>query len=235
MSRICDWVTYNHLSVNVAKTKYLIISRRAQSTCHYPLLLLDGAAIELVRHYKYLGVWISDDLTWSKHIDSVCCKARCLLGYMYRTFSLYCEPSTVLTLYKSQFFQFGLRLCGLGPPSKDQLLSDSVQLFAKRMATHSWRETNQTLLSQCKLPSLLSRRSYFKLLYSFKFFNGFLHCPPAFFNVCHNPNLRISHSKQLVLPNVKSTAFLNSFFVNSANLWNNSPKNVALKTQCVFI
>ena len=102
VSKICGWITCNHLTVKVAKTKHMIMSRRKHSTCLYPPLVLDGTAIELVSHFKYLGVWISDDLTWRKHIESVCCKARRLLGYMYRTFSPFCEPSVLLSLYKSQ-------------------------------------------------------------------------------------------------------------------------------------
>jgi len=27
--------------------------------------------LERVHGYKYLGVWISDDLTWTEHIDSM--------------------------------------------------------------------------------------------------------------------------------------------------------------------
>ena len=53
---------------------------------------------------------------------------------------------------------------------KDRLLLDSVQLFAMRMATHSWKEAPQALSSQCQLPPLSSRRSFFKLLYTFMVF-----------------------------------------------------------------
>ena len=132
----------------------------------------------------------------------MCCKARRLLGYMYRTFSPFCELSVLLSLYKSQVVPILDYACVVWDPhlKKDRLLLDSVQLFAMRMATHSWQEAPQALSSQCQLPPLSSRRSYFKLLYTFKFLNGFLHCPPGFFNLRCNPNLRISHSKQLVKP-----------------------------------
>ena len=231
VSQICDWISRNHLTLNAAKTKYMIVSRRKRPTCPYPPLVLDGTAIEMVSHFKYLGVWISDDLTWGKHIESVCCKARRLLGYMYRTFSPYCEPSVLLSLYKSQVLPILDYACVVWDPhlKKDQFLLDSVQLFAMRMATQSWKDTPQTLSSKCQLPPLSSRRSYFKLLYTYKFLNGFLYCPPGFFNLRCNPNLRISHSKQLVIPIVKSTAFLNSFFISSISLWNNLSENIILK------
>ena len=57
---------------------------------------LNGIQIEKVRHFKYLGIWLSDDLTWSKHIESVCCKARRLLGYIYIALS---PPTVLLSLF----------------------------------------------------------------------------------------------------------------------------------------
>jgi len=47
-------------------------------------------------------VWISSDLTWTKHVESVSHKAQRLLGFMFRTFSPFCKSETFITLYKSQ-------------------------------------------------------------------------------------------------------------------------------------
>ena len=48
-----------------------------------------------LKECKYLGVWISDDLTWTKHIESVCNRSRGLLGYIFRTLS----PDSILHIY----------------------------------------------------------------------------------------------------------------------------------------
>ena len=53
--------------------------------------------IERVHQYKYLGAWISDDLAWSKHIESVCNRSRRLLGYIFRTFSPHCSRTPFST------------------------------------------------------------------------------------------------------------------------------------------
>ena len=52
--------------------------------------------------FKYLGVWILSDLSWTKHNEITCSKARRVLGYIYRMFALYCEPDTIISLHKSQ-------------------------------------------------------------------------------------------------------------------------------------
>ena len=81
-----DWVSNNHLTINTNKTKFMLISPRRKLPKNFPPLYLNNVQIERVSHFKYLGVWISDDLRWSKHVESICCKARILLGYMFRTF-----------------------------------------------------------------------------------------------------------------------------------------------------
>ena len=60
---------------------------------------VDGHQIEEVVTFKYLGVWISSGLSWTKHIEITCSKARRVLGYMYRMFAPYCEPDTIISLY----------------------------------------------------------------------------------------------------------------------------------------
>ena len=92
---ITNWSHENHL------TKFLIITRSKQySQC--PQILLDGTHLEQVFHFKYLGVWLSADLTWSKHIMSVTCKARRLLECILRTFSPHCSPPAIMALYRTQ-------------------------------------------------------------------------------------------------------------------------------------
>ena len=92
----------NHLSLIKSKTKFMLIScSKVYSQC--PQILLDGTQLEQVFHFIYLGVWLSADLTWSKHIMSVTCKAHQLLEYIFRTFSPHCSPSAIMALYRAQF------------------------------------------------------------------------------------------------------------------------------------
>ena len=97
VNAINQWSKNNHLTLNVSKTKYMLISRsRQHPPC--PPIHLDGVPLEQVHHFKYLGVWISDDLTWSKHV-SVSCKVH---RYIFKTFSPHCSPLAIITLYKVQ-------------------------------------------------------------------------------------------------------------------------------------
>ena len=63
------WCQDNNLSLNVIKTKEMIVDYRKKRTEH-ALILIDGAAVEQVESFKFLGVHITNKLTWSKHTKS---------------------------------------------------------------------------------------------------------------------------------------------------------------------
>ena len=83
---VCNWVDSNELALNSNKCKYMVVSRlRSRSVPTRPMLLY-GQPMQQVSNYKYLGVVLTDDLSWSLHIDNISCKARRLVGLLYRKF-----------------------------------------------------------------------------------------------------------------------------------------------------
>ena len=65
----------------------MLISRKRTKAFQPPSLLLDGVILEQVSSYKYLGITITLDLSWSPHISHICNKARRLVGLLYRHFT----------------------------------------------------------------------------------------------------------------------------------------------------
>ena len=68
---------------------------------YYQPLLLNDMAVDRVESFKYLGINISHDLTWSFHISKICAKARQSLGLLYRQFYGKCDSRSLLKLYIS--------------------------------------------------------------------------------------------------------------------------------------
>ena len=225
---VANWAKSNHLSLNVTKSKLMFVTR--SRSCQCPLILLHGARLEQVHHFKYLGVWLSDDLTWDRHVEYVTNKARCHLGYIFRMFAPFCSPDSLIRLYHSQVLPLIDYGCIVWDPflvrHKQRL--ERVQLFATRIASKQWSESADILNSHFNLPSLCQRRIYLKLLYLYKLVNGYVSCPYGFLVFNPNPNLRVSHEKQLVQPFARTSAFLNSFFISSIRVWNSLPSHIVL-------
>ena len=78
---ISQWVSQSGLRLNAAKTKLVLFSRKR----HPPpiTLSIDGTPIPQVNSIKYLGVILSHDLSWARHIDSVCMTAKHHVGFLY--------------------------------------------------------------------------------------------------------------------------------------------------------
>ncbi len=68
VERLTAWCQDNCLSLNVSKTKELIVDFRKRQQQPYTPLMISGTPVERVSSFKYLGVNISEDLTWTTHI-----------------------------------------------------------------------------------------------------------------------------------------------------------------------
>ena len=80
INAIAMWIVNNHLQFNTSKCKYMTISRkRAKESA--PTINLNGIPLDRVTEFKYLGILITADLSWSAHINMICTKARRLVAW----------------------------------------------------------------------------------------------------------------------------------------------------------
>ena len=87
---------------------------------------------KLSLHFSILCLLLSSDLSWTKHIEGICTKAKKLLGLLYRQFYQHTDQETLLKLYVSHC------LAALGVHStnlrhthkKDQDQLETTQKFA---------------------------------------------------------------------------------------------------------
>jgi hypothetical protein len=64
VSELALWYCDDNLSLNVSKTKELIVDFRKQRREHAPIHI-NGTAVESVMIYKFLGIHITEDLSWT--------------------------------------------------------------------------------------------------------------------------------------------------------------------------
>ncbi len=80
---LTHWCQENHLSLNINKTKELVVDFRRQKREHTPIII-DGTPVDRVSSFKFLRVHITEDLTRSAHTDVVPKKAQQRLFFLRR-------------------------------------------------------------------------------------------------------------------------------------------------------
>ncbi|KAI3362648.1 hypothetical protein L3Q82_001632 [Scortum barcoo] len=95
---LTSWCQDNNLQLNVSKTKELIVDfRRRQREEHAPLSI-NGTTVERVNSFRFLGVHISEDLTWTHHTDFITKSARQRLFFLRRLRRLNMDSRITLQL-----------------------------------------------------------------------------------------------------------------------------------------
>ncbi len=221
---ICSWITTNYLSLNISKCCYMVFSRKRQPTLPTSELSVgDGNVLSRVGHFKYLGLNLSSDLSWSHHVNIITKKARKIVGLLYRTFYTLSTPPVLLQLYKSLVRPHVEYACTIWDPhlNSDIQSLEGVQKFALRVCSKSWTSDYASLLDAFDLPSLSVRRSRLRLCLLFGILTGQVVYPawPFTHRVIPYPS-RLANSLQLTVPRYHTTQFQHSFFPCTIEIWN---------------
>lgn len=74
------WMQTNLLTINVAKTNYIIFAAKNKPIGDYNELYINGEPIQKVTMVKYLGLILDSRLSWEPHIEKIRTKLRSLSG-----------------------------------------------------------------------------------------------------------------------------------------------------------
>ena len=163
------WSLLNHLSFNTTKCKSMVLSRKRLKTVPTLIFLL-GSQLERVDSFKYLGLLIKCDLTWTDHIKQICSKARRLVGLLFRQFYNYADPSTIRILYLTLIRPNLEYASEVWDPYliRDRRLLENVQKFACKVCLKSWQTEYDEMLETLRIPQLETRRKALRLCQLYK-------------------------------------------------------------------
>ena len=166
------WVDNARLSLNPGKCKCMVISRkRAISSV---TLTLGESTLEQVNTFKYLGIILSSNLSWTHHIEHIAAKAKKLIGLLYRQFYNSVSPEVLLRIYTATVrphLEYGAQVWD---PHlvKDSVRLENVQKLALKICTKNWDLSYNALLNITGIPALKDRRQYLKLCTFFSIVNS---------------------------------------------------------------
>ncbi len=99
VAQLVEWCGTNNLSLNVGKTKEVVMDFRRNSVDHPPLTI-DSSTVERVSSTKFLGVHITEDLTWTTNTMSLSKKAQQRLHFLRRLKRASLPPPILITFYR---------------------------------------------------------------------------------------------------------------------------------------
>uniref|UniRef100_A0A3P8WVL5 Peptidase M12B domain-containing protein n=1 Tax=Cynoglossus semilaevis TaxID=244447 RepID=A0A3P8WVL5_CYNSE len=79
---LAAWCSDNHLNLNTKKTKEIIIDFRKTGSTPHSGLSINGEEVEQVRNFKFLGLHISEDLSWTVNTKNIIKKAQQRLFFL---------------------------------------------------------------------------------------------------------------------------------------------------------
>ncbi|XP_064875449.1 uncharacterized protein LOC135572170 [Oncorhynchus nerka] len=163
------WCQENNLTLNVKKTKEMIVDFRKQQREHPPIHI-DGTVVERVVSFKFLGVHITDQLNWSTHTDSIVKKAQQRLFNLRRLKKFGLSPKALTNFYR----------CTI-----ESILSGCITAWYGNCSTHNRKALQRVVRSAQritggKLPALqdtYTTRCHRKAIKIIKDNNHPSHCP----------------------------------------------------------
>ena len=130
LQKVSMWLKKNKLSLNLDKTK-LMIFHRQQKRVKELNITINGTIIERVQSFNFLGITISESMSWANHLLFIKKKISKVIGILYRLKNTF--PSEVLkTLYKSlvlSYINYGLLLWGVEVKNLEVIQKRAIRLI----------------------------------------------------------------------------------------------------------
>ena len=207
-----------------AKNFYILrICRSKQASDHF--YSLDSHILEQVKENPYLGVLISEDLKWSKHINKTCRKAGSILAFLRRNLKQ-CPTSIKATAYKSLVRSILEYSSTTWDPylQKDINELEKVQRKSARFILNDYgRESSvTTMLDTLSLDRLENRHHSARLVLRYKIVNDLVAIPAGSLLTQNSGHTR---TKGYIQPRCNTTIHQNSFLPRTIKDWNSLPTN----------
>ncbi|KAL5258287.1 hypothetical protein ACHWQZ_G008952 [Mnemiopsis leidyi] len=188
-----------------------------------------GTTLDRSTIVRDLGVNMSEDLSWSPHINMMVDQARQIASWVLGVFKERSKPLMV-QLFKSLVRSRVEYCCPLWNPAKiaDIQAIESIQRHFTRRISGLKNLNYLDRLKELKLLSLQRRRERYMIIHVWKILHGI--CPNDI-NMVFKENPRLGN--KVVLPPITSRAtslaktfYDNSFAVKAGKLWNTLPRDV---------
>ena len=224
LENVANWCKGNKLSINVKKTKGMLIGTRSmvKKRCNVPPIRIQGSTIDLVFQYKYLGVTIDELLSFRAHLNNtikIVAHKISLLGRI----RFYITEEAALKIYKSMilpYLDYGdifFMHANLKQIRKLQTLQNRALRICLNINIHN---DIDNMHQSVQLPKLNMRREAHLVNFMFKYKNNIKYINRR------NVRTRLHDAPVFVTKKPNNEKYKQNVFYYGAVQWNNMPVNV---------
>ncbi|XP_072033974.1 uncharacterized protein [Amphiura filiformis] len=192
---------------------------------------MHGHQLEHVNYIKYLGLTVSHDLRWDKHVDRVVAKANNTLNFLRRNLNVN-NPKVKAQAFKSLVRPLLEYSCSVWDPHTDHLTKklEMVQRRAARFTLNKYRRTDSVtaMLKTLSWPTLAERRRNARLSMFYKIHHDHVAVDPSQFVTFKNLTTPTRSENTLAyhIPHSRTDYHRTSFFPRTIREWNLLPETV---------
>jgi len=167
---ISQWLKNNRLSLNVAKTNYMIMTNKKAYDMSNIQIKIDDIPVECVTETKFLGVVLDNQMTFQSHINQVANKLSKGIGILCRARRLLCS-NTLILLYNA-LIQPYLAYCIIiwGHTYKTHI--SRIHLLQKKIiriiSNSTYRAPTAMLFKSMKIMTIYQLYEYFTAIFVYK-------------------------------------------------------------------
>ena len=225
LNNIFNWLCANKLSLNISKTKYMVISNLP--SCNVSIKIQDHV-LECVSNIKFLGVILDNKLTFKNHILATTGKIASAVGSMYRV-KPFMQSKTLANIYYAlvqSHLQYAILAWGSAAASNLSRIK-SLQKRAINIITsydNAPIRNRRTFMSFDDLFKLCSLKKLFKCLYTDH--SDYFHRILCSLFPNHSLGTRQSNNGTFKVPYHRCTRSQQSFLYQSTRFWNSLPDSI---------
>ena len=223
LSALAEWEAAWQMHFNPSKCVTISINPSKKHEAVSTSYTLHNQVLETVGASKYLGVTISNDLSWSRHVDDITAKANRTVGFLRRNLGS-CPTNTKAAAYTAMARPILEYSSAAWNPhlKKDINKLEQVQRRAARFATNTYNDRSPgvvtSLLQKLEWENLEERRHKASLTLLYKINTGLVDMDISQF--CRPADSRTRGAERLYVERSSHPVLYNSFFPRTLRTWN---------------
>ena len=233
LRKVSKWFSANKLTLNISKSKFMIIKRGNRKTSESFVLKFNGKKMEQCVSYKYLGIHIDQNLSWTTHVKYLCDKVSKMCGMFSKL--RHCCSRELLRIIYFALVESHLQYCNIiWGNASENTLKPLVSLQEKiiRIMCFAPYEQNRmdSMFNELKLLNLNQLNKLAKVKFIYKYKNQKL--PSSFDNFLtsntnhHRYALRSQVTNEFKCIWGKTNYGMKMLQYEGAQLWNEVPLDI---------